>query len=908
MTLQSLRLPALLRSLTPTLLGLLKVTIGRISGLLLLVAMLFPSVSHATSDTTTVSVNFVRGFIGEYTNNAHHPVTIQTFPTLVIQSVTLSQVTNNGLFGGSQGNDYAVTVGILFTNNTTSTFSAAVNWRDTQGSTVHGIGLTVAPGTLDGTNYILSLSHQKTYLFQFPNSTRTYVDTAPGVSSTVVSGNASTSGLLTALNSYLVSTGDDTAPVITGPSGGAGASASALSVNENQTAVTTLTANEAVTWSIPGGEDVAKFAIDPSTGVLTFLAAPDFEVPTDVGTNNTYIVQVRATDTAGNFSLQTVTVLDVADSAPTFTGMNATDGSGNPSYSFNYNENQASGATLGTVTATGGNGGALTLSISAGNASSWFAINASTGAITLTAAGAASLANDYETLANSQTLTVQVTDGALTTSIEVKLNELDVADTAPVITGPSDGAGAAASALSVNENQTAVTTLTANEPVTWSIASGGEDGARFAIDPNTGVLTFVAAPDFEVPTDGATSGTNTYVVQVRATNASGNFSLQTVTVTVVNVVDEIIANKLNQIGDKLRTSLRTYAAHGLSDMLSFNEALMGGNDDVCEDPTAREAFSGSANGNQDAGNVKLNYSDRLSQCGRRQQVFVDAGLTYSKMAGDWNSRAFAALRFETKVDDDLSLGVGVLASHSSDEMIGFEQSTISDKSLQFNLYSRYRLSKALRTGAFVGLGRTRYNFGLTDTDGFTVDGQMDGKRQVYGWMLSGDISVGGTVITADAVVSHAVEKLGSARLAAQYMGESQSGIAFAVDTVDVTRISVPVTAPIMLTGSRDGLGASSRLLLSPGLLCEDNNVESSSMRCGYQLGAKLVADDGGRSRFYADYRWESVAGLRRSLIGLGYSYRFGKSDGLELALDLNRGPTGLTGQENRALLSLRMAR
>ena len=82
---------------------------------------------------------------------------------------------------------------------------------------------------------------------------------------------------------------------------------------------------------------------------------------------------------------------------------------------------------------------------------------------------------------------------------------------------------------------------------------------------------------------------------------------------------------------------------------------------------------------------------------------------------------------------------------------------------------------------------------------------------------------------------------------------------------------------------------------------------SSSLRCGYQLGAKLVANDGGRNRFYADYRWESVAGNRRSLVGLGYAYRLGSDGKLELALEANRGLTGSSGQDNRALLSLRLA-
>jgi len=155
-------------------------------------------------------------------------------------------------------------------------------------------------------------------------------------------------------------------------------------------------------------------------------------------------------------------------------------------------------------------------------------------------------------------------------------------------------------------------------------------------------------------------------------------------------------------------------------------------------------------------------------------------------------------------------------------------------------------------------------------------------------------------------VSRAVEKLGNATLSAQYLGENRSGIAFGVGTVDVTRISVPVTATINLTGA-EGFGMLSRLLLSPGLLCEDNNIDSSALNCGYQLDAKFVANDNDKGSLYADYRWESVGATRRSLFGLGYSYRFGPQNGLELSFEANRGVTGTMGQDNRAMLSLRLA-
>ena len=99
----------------------------------------------------------------------------------------------------------------------------------------------------------------------------------------------------------------------------------------------------------------------------------------------------------------------------------------------------------------------------------------------------------------------------------------------PVIT--SNG-GLAAAAITVAENQTAVTTVTATgSGLTWSI-TGGVDNALFDLNATTGVLTFKVAPDFEVPTD--TIPFNIYRVVVTATN-SGGTDTQDISVTVTDV-------------------------------------------------------------------------------------------------------------------------------------------------------------------------------------------------------------------------------------------------------------------------------------------------------------------------------------------------------------------------------------
>jgi parallel beta-helix repeat protein len=74
----------------------------------------------------------------------------------------------------------------------------------------------------------------------------------------------------------------------------------------------------AITYSISGGADAAKFNIDATSGALTFKVAPDFEKPGDANADNKYEVIVQATDATGLSSTKpvTVTVTDVSEGSP----------------------------------------------------------------------------------------------------------------------------------------------------------------------------------------------------------------------------------------------------------------------------------------------------------------------------------------------------------------------------------------------------------------------------------------------------------------------------------------------------------------------------------------------------------------------------------------------------------------
>lgn len=212
---------------------------------------------------------------------------------------------------------------------------------------------------------------------------------------------------------------------------------------------------------------------------------------------------------------------------PTNHAPQITNNGGQATAAINAAENQTA---VTTVTATDSDGGNLIYSIAGGADANLFDINASTGVVTFKAApnfeapGDAGANNVYEII-------VQVSDGSLTDTQTITITVTDVNE-APVIT--SNGGGATA-AISVGENQTAVTTVTstdvdAGSAATYSIA-GGADAAKFTIDANTGELTFVAVPNFEAPTDAGAD--NVYDVIVQVTDGA-LIDTQDIAVTVTN--------------------------------------------------------------------------------------------------------------------------------------------------------------------------------------------------------------------------------------------------------------------------------------------------------------------------------------------------------------------------------------
>ncbi|HEX9965204.1 MAG TPA: hypothetical protein VGB04_09500, partial [Allosphingosinicella sp.] len=300
------------------------------------------------------------------------------------------------------------------------------------------------------------------------------------------------------------------------------ASSASVAAFENEAAATRVSATDAAaTFAITGGADAALFAIDSATGALSFISAPNYEMPADSGANNVYDVEVTAS-AAGQTAAQAlaVTVRNVNEGAAFVTASALT-----------VAENSATVA----ISASDPEGDPLSYRIEGGADSGKFFIVGGTGVLTF------STAPDYEAPGDAGAdrvydVIVRVTDGDVSTLRTFAIAIANVAE-GPIIS--SNGGGATAS-FSVAENQAYATTVTSADVapgagVVYSI-SGGSDASKFSINAATGVLSFVAAPNFEAAIDS--NFNNVYEVTVRA--AVGSVSdTQALSIAVTNVVEPV---------------------------------------------------------------------------------------------------------------------------------------------------------------------------------------------------------------------------------------------------------------------------------------------------------------------------------------------------------------------------------
>ena len=364
-------------------------------------------------------------------------------------------------------------------------------------------------------------------------------------------------------------------PVFTSPS--------TFEVPENQLDVTTLTATDAdgdeVTFN-KAGQDSDSFNLEQSTGVLTFVEAPDYETKNsyslvaqasdgtnitekelsvaitnvnefapefdsalefNVPENQNAIGRLSAIDADGAEVLITISTEDVViDGSNFLTFINQPDYETKTIYTFeatasdgekettqlitinitNINDNapeidsdtfnvEENLASIGTIAATDADGDELNFTIT-GNE---ILIDSNTGAMLF------AQQSDYETK-QTYTATVLATDGVFTTLQNITINLINTNDNAPRITSSAN--------FSANENQISIGTVLAEDAdgdtVTFTLT-----GSNLAIEEQSGVLTFISAPDYESNTSfsGTITATDgefiwTQNINVNVTNLNDN--------------------------------------------------------------------------------------------------------------------------------------------------------------------------------------------------------------------------------------------------------------------------------------------------------------------------------------------------------------------------------------------------
>ena len=262
-------------------------------------------------------------------------------------------------------------------------------------------------------------------------------------------------------------------------------------IAEGVSSIATISASDpdagaSLTYSLVdsnGAKDEGLLSINSSTGAVAFIAAPNFETPTDVGADNKIEFSVLVSDGSLEVSQDYSFSITNVNEAPTIS-----------TSSFSIAEGSTA---IGTIAASDPDASSTLSYTISGTDSSKFSINASSGAVAFLSPPNFESPTDNG-LDNTYNFTVTVSDGSLSSSqsIAVAVGNVNEAPSFSI-----------ASAQSYVENSGATISVAANDPdasssLTYTLS--GTDASKFTIS-SSGVLSFSSAPDYEAPSD---SGSN----------------------------------------------------------------------------------------------------------------------------------------------------------------------------------------------------------------------------------------------------------------------------------------------------------------------------------------------------------------------------------------------------------------
>ena len=359
-------------------------------------------------------------------------------------------------------------------------------------------------------------------------------------------------------------------------------SSSNISVSENQTAVIDINSTdsdgEGLSYSLTGGEDQAKFQIDSSSGILSFLASPDFELPTDTNGDGIYKVIVSVSDGTDTITQEvTVSIVDGIDAVETFT---VSGGQFSSPY-FSITNSQGSAVDFSTYTfQKGSTYYFVALNISGSHP---FMIGESYGDTSSNLVSGGPLNSS----GNGERIILSIPFGFngqllyfCTNHSSMKQNLL-ISNQSPVISSGNDPLSltlAQRESISYDLNATDAD----GDTLSWSVSSATSNGSS-SIDSSTGVLSYTPTTNFNGTdslvvqvSDGSLTDTLTINLTISANNDAPVISGSSSTLTLSMVEDGTFAYDLNATdadGDSLSWSITSNASNGSSSIDSSTGVL-----------------------------------------------------------------------------------------------------------------------------------------------------------------------------------------------------------------------------------------------------------------------------------------------------------------------------------------------
>ena len=293
------------------------------------------------------------------------------------------------------------------------------------------------------------------------------------------------------------------------------ANTTSFPIEENSTSVKTIVAvdpeNDSVTFSLQdssSSEDEGLLQIDSVTGAVSLKTPPNFEIPTDIDSDNSLTFTVVASDGSLSSSKQFfANVTDVAE-APT-----------NISISNNSVPENSPGALFGILNITDEDPNTQTISITDSDGGH-FTLDAG-----LNLSLQSGIAADYEHKSSYLIELTLVDNGGFTLVDTLTLNITDINEAPTDISLTNSSAAENSSGVSFGTLST--TDPDTSDTFTYSV-TGGTDASSFEIGSNNNLkFKSTVSANFETK--------SSYSVTITSTDAGSNTIAKSLTVTISNV-------------------------------------------------------------------------------------------------------------------------------------------------------------------------------------------------------------------------------------------------------------------------------------------------------------------------------------------------------------------------------------